>query len=331
MTIACIAEHVLKKVILYVVIAQTFSNSADHEIYQNHHYCQVCYDALFFICDNCGNVFHTVDATIRRDRTLCPHCVVNNKTWDIHRLPLPRGEFRFGIELETSDCPYSETLEGKTCFGCKRDGSIDGMEFVSPPLSGKLGFDKINEFLKLAADNDFEVDKKCGFHLHLNMDGLAMSDLQKIIYAYYLSEETWRLFISEDRRNNNYCKKIAWKIENIFNCETHSEFFNFLSNINDNVGRYCWFNILAYYEHHTFEIRSHEGTLDQAAIENWIKLHIAFCQWSMTHTFEQIEKTMTHINLNKVRCIIQDDSLVTYYANKVGLGVVSENTELQAA
>ena len=305
-------------------------------IYGDDNYCEDCYANNFTTCDECGENCPNADIIDIRGRDLCPACAPDTHTFCFRKIPLPRGEFRYGIELETSSCPGCGELDGKTCFGCKSDASIEGMEFISPPLAGQVGTDAINKFLDLAEEREFTVketnpDRACGYHLHLNMDGRSLVEMQKIAYAYYLSEDTWRLFIREDRKDNHYCQRISWKIEDMLNCETHTELLNFI-NCNDalqTTGRYCWFNVVSYAKHKTFEIRSHEGTLDGEAIHNWIKLHITFCQWAIDHSFYEIEEKLSHINLDKIRDIIQDDSLVAYYANKVGLGVAIVETENQ--
>ena len=102
--------------------------------------------------------------------------------WEFRVFP-PVGNFveigsrrRFGVELETSKCPDHEDIRDDTCFGCKEDGSIDGKEFISPPLSSDRGLEAIRHFCEVA--QKFEVDKKCGFHLHLDMTGESVESVK---------------------------------------------------------------------------------------------------------------------------------------------------------
>ena len=248
-------------------------------------YCPDCYHEHFFHCSDCGNEFPQDDCSTNSDGDeFCPDCYHGDEDcdgWDsgyfrpIGTYTELRSVRKFGVELETSSCDDYQDIQGETVFGCKEDGSITGKEFISPILYGDEGLDAIRAFCKLA--RGFDVDKNCGFHVHINVRDLTVSQLKAVAYAYHKTAEAWNSFVPSSRRTNYYCKRHSWKPENLARIETEEEWSNFISDSDDGAGdRYHWVNLASYRRHRTVEIRVHSATLAPDKICNWVKAHTRF-------------------------------------------------------
>jgi hypothetical protein len=189
--------------------------------------------------------------------------------------------------LETSSCPDHETIKDDTCFGCKEDGSITGKEFISPPLSSDKGLAAIRQFCRLANNAAWQVDKCCGFHLHIDVTGQTVESVKRVALAYLLTEQVWHSFVPDSRRDNQYCKSIAWDWERL---TTVDNGFYDLAELSD---RYHWLNLCSLIRHHTIEIRLHSSTLDAEKVCNWAKAHTRFVDWALSVTAERVHRVLS--------------------------------------
>ena len=56
----------------------------------------------------------------------------------------------------------------------------------------------------------FDVDDKCGFHLHIDARNLDVTTLKRVALAYIRMESVWQSFVPDSRRDNHYCGRIRW-------------------------------------------------------------------------------------------------------------------------
>ena len=288
-------------------------------------YCEDCYNDQYCTCCACETEISRDEAFNNNNGCYCESCYNDgpNAEWDFGRFyPTNptyvriRSTVKFGIELETSECPDHNSIEGCTVFGCKPDGSISGQEFVSPPLWGDEGLDKVSEFCALANNNGFKVDNSCGYHLHLNASDLTVAQLKAVAYAYLKTYDVWSSFVRPTRRTNHYCRQITdWNRHD-------------LNRINDQIGwnqfvseqdRYVWFNVSSYRVHKTFEIRLHTSTLNKNKVCNWIMAHARFVDYVKNMSFAQIDRKFAGDIKAKFRALsgIWDDTeLSDYYAGR---------------
>jgi hypothetical protein len=217
--------------------------------------------------------------------------------------------------LETSECERYQELQGETYFGAKDDASITGKEFISPILSSDKGLEAIREFCRMA--RRFEVDEKCGFHLHVDLGKEDISGLRRVALAYRLTEKLWAKFVPESRRGNHYCQPLAYAPSRLGRVETREDWDNFLCDCGD---RYKWANWQAYYAHRTVEIRLHTSTLDPEKICNWVKAHLRFVDWAIAHDETEIRESLTHYELDAqfgaLAEIWADPALADFYARR---------------
>jgi len=267
-------------------------------------YCESCYSELYVSCEECGCEVDRDSAFCANDCCYCEGCYPGEGSqgngWDYGKFRAGafykeiRSQRKFGVELETFKCEGYHGLEGETCFDARADGSIKGMEFTSPVLSSDEGLNAIRKFCKLANNQDFEVDKDCGFHAHFDVKELSSEEKQSVAYAYLLTYDVWAAFVNSSRRDNHYCKKVQWGRNDLetltndyawrkFSCETD---------------RYVWCNLNAHYKHGTFEIRLHTATLDEEKVCNWVKAHTRFIDWAASKSLDEINEIFGHYEIS---------------------------------
>jgi hypothetical protein len=297
---------------------ETESQDSSHNV-NGDTYCDSCYCDRFFYCEGCNEDCSTDDY---HSDGYCDACYNenNNNEYDARRFNPIDNTFErtgsgrtFGVELETSSCDGHYSFEGDYHFGACEDGSIDGMEFVSAVLRGDKGLDAIHEFCDAANNAGFEVDNKCGFHLHIGVDDLTDQQRRNVAAAYRLTYSVWSAFVSRERRANSYCGKSEWGIDDVLNCD---DFYDFC----DAADRYQWFNLAAYTEHRTFEIRLHSATLNGNKVANWVVAHVRFidavANMSLADIRAAFEGKSTRQQFAALARLWNCESLAAFYAKR---------------
>jgi hypothetical protein len=177
------------------------------------------------------------------------------------------SERKYGLELETSYCPNFRALQMSSDWGCKVDGSVQGMEFVSPILHGNKGLTRIRKFLQKADDYKFEVNRNCGYHLHLDCRKVKHSKLGALAIAYELMYPVYTKLVKPSREGNHYCVK-RFDINDILR--------GGMPYIKVTARHGDWVSWSALHRHNSVEIRLHHGTLNPDTVINWIRIHTRF-------------------------------------------------------
>lgn len=237
-------------------------------------------------CDDCGS--RTPQDELQydeyREGEYCPDCQRSDSEWDSGRFTIPRDDagyaairsrITFGVELETSKCPDHTELRGATPFGCKPDGSISGMEFVSPILAGDAGLREIRRFCDMADDSGFAVDASCGFHAHFGIGHLSLEQRKALALAYHLTYHVWKTFVSPNRQGNRFCAPHNYSAASVDEIGDDYQWESFCRR-NGRDNSYYWANWGAWNDHRTVEIRLHTATLCGNKICNWVVAHARF-------------------------------------------------------
>lgn len=237
-------------------------------------YCVSCYDDNFTQCEECETYVRTCDI----EDGYCEGCGSRDR-WD------DRGFFvenptttelkscrKFGIEIETSACPGHVGIRSDTVFGCKPDGSVDGMEFVSPILYGDEGLAEVRKICDHARRLNWEIDSSCGLHLHVDLTEESEENCFKLAYAYMHTYNFWTSFVSDARKRNYYCAKHTYTDADLISHGSFRDWCHFASH----GSRYDWCNWYAWLMHKTVELRHHTATLNGNKICNWVKAHTRF-------------------------------------------------------
>ncbi|GMU26240.1 MAG: hypothetical protein AMXMBFR16_11450 [Candidatus Uhrbacteria bacterium] len=209
-------------------------------------------------------------------RYICNECYHRYHYWDVTPCPVNIATYnkigskrKYGVEIETSRCDNYQRLAGKTIFGAKRDGSIDGIEFVSPILYGDEGLNYVTELCDYGRDNDWTANNSCGLHIHIDVRNESDDELKNIAAAYAKTYDVWKKFVASRRVHCNWCNPHRWTLSDL---DGYHDFLSF----SYDQDRYYWFNVAAYSRHKTFEVRFMEGTVDDEKINNWIIAHTRF-------------------------------------------------------
>jgi hypothetical protein len=219
---------------------------------------------------------------------------------------------RFGVELETSECDGYEDIQDSTSWACKRDCSIDGMEFISPVLWGDQGLLAVKSFCRLAGD--WTTNRTCGYHLHLDMTGELWRNLQSIAYAYLRTYRIWTRLVNERRADNPMCGEPAYASHDIHNILSFDDWHYFVGTRD----RFEFVNWRAWFVHKTLEVRLHEGTLNPTTIINWIKMHSRFVDTVRLLDLSDIDDAFggNHYNQWKAMTDIVGSELSDFYRGR---------------
>lgn len=291
-------------------------------------YCGDCFDKEFTTCDGCECVIRRDDSysDSSGDGCYCGDCVPSDEDEEGPDVAGRRYYFNdddtfvrtgslrtFGVELETHECDGYADDVGATYFSAKHDGSIEGKEFVSRILRGDRGLDAIADFCDITSG--WVVNNSCGYHAHIGVGDLDAQALAAVAVAYKLTERVWQSFVPSNRRQNSYCKAIQWQVESVPRTSRES-FQQWLQSI----GRYCWFNVAAYTEHTTFEIRLHTATLDANKVNNWVCAHIRFIDSVAKMTVGELTRKLSGLSDDALFSFVatcwSDDKLTTYYKGR---------------
>ena len=281
--------------------------------------CDEARDDECYRCNSCGEyILCEDDRHIGDDDEIyCSHCLNNDEDSDDH------GDFyeelegdyslvdktnsntfnecltklTYGLELETShideDTNYTFSRIG--------DGSINGMEYVSPILNGDKGFMAIETFLSKV---DADVDSDCGYHLHIGFnhiesDSKKQTALIRSLYLYKNLEKYFFEIVKEGRAHNSYCISLSnapFKDATTYT-ELDEHYESHGSDRDDkwHNWRYYWTNFHSFWFRETLEIRLHHGTLNYHEITNWVNLHGKLIEWCSEVTFAEFRETINAV------------------------------------
>jgi len=217
----------------------------------------------YYLCDSCKNRYNCVpyDAPI----------------YDTRFAKIGSRRF-FGLELETSRSENYKTIMKDSDWGYQPDGSISGMEFVSPPMQGNNGYRSIQRFTRLAREHDFRVNRACGFHLHIDVSELSEELLNNMSLAYQLTYPAWKSLVSRNRHTNRYCYYRPMTKDNL-------KSYYFMDSGRD---KFFWSSMSNIHHYGTVEIRLHQGTLNFSKIINWVRAHLRFVDWTISKSTSEI-------------------------------------------
>jgi hypothetical protein len=253
---------------------------------------------------------------------LCPRCVTNaewnNSGFYVEQPTLDdiKSPRKFGVEIETHRCDDHINVRGDTVFGCKRDGSIDGMEFVSPVLYGDEGLDEVRKICGHARRLNWRINSSCGIHLHLDLSDESNDSCFKVALAYGATYDFWTSFISNARKRNYYCAPTKYTPADIVGKDDFHDWAHWASQ----GDRYWWCNWYAYTKQKTVEIRHHAASLNPTKLCNWIKAHTRFIDGAIASSRSDIIRGLEGRNrFDQFELIAQwwdDEELEEFYRGR---------------
>lgn len=196
---------------------------------------------------------------------------------------LPRGQSRNDLERELSLVGIHvrvEALNHTTGSNWKitTDGSLgdynQGIELVSPALSGEEGFAQLRKVCQVLTALRAKVTRRCGFHVHVGARNRNVGFFKNLVKLYSRFEPVIDSVMAPSRRGyaNSFCAPVRVS-EQIWNSATTIE------QVARSIGqttrrdstRYKKLNLNAYWQHGTVEFRQHQGTVEVLKIENWVR------------------------------------------------------------
>lgn len=215
------------------------------------------------------------------------------------RLNLPR--LTYGIELETH-CGGIRGPLGD--FKRKRDGSIEGWEYVSPILRGRAGLRRVKNFMRRG--RGIVVNRSCGYHLHIGMDTLNDKQRYRVYAAYLGATARWKAKVTPSRQNNTFANNVDINdrlVQVAASLRMGREYVTFV----DYFNRYEWVNPSAIYRHGTIENRLHQGTWNFRKVARWVGLNLHFVR--LASQSRQLGSLLTtRLPIDRISRIIQEST-----------------------
>lgn len=167
-------------------------------------------------------------------------------------------------------------------------GYRETMEIVSPPLSGQNGLEQLERVLETIAPYT-AVNRSCGLHCHIDLDGISVAELRKISAAWLTKEWAVNTLIPEHRRyqNNNYCHdngypqqlaEFNWNRaqQSAIGRVAHLRKISAITNEMAGETRRRKLNLKS--KHNTVEFRYGAGSVDVKEVINYVKFCLGFVE-----------------------------------------------------
>lgn len=101
-------------------------------------------------------------------------------------------------------------------WGLSIDSSVPpiegGVELISPPLPMPLFIEKAEEIMDYISTNG-STDHKCGFHVHLSIDGINLEDELDVVKLFLFHDENKVYQAFKERKGSRYALSVKQKIE----------------------------------------------------------------------------------------------------------------------
>jgi hypothetical protein len=162
-----------------------------------------------------------------------------------------------------------------------------GLELVSPILRGVAGLELASKALKALFEAGARVNKTCGIHVHVGMDGLNGDKLIKVIDLYTANQGAIDTILASSRHSNSYCYKyqgmniqgqdIVRLLSALKDADTEEK-TRIVRSQTATAPRYRVINLVAYSKYGTFEFRQHQGTLNGEKLTSWIIFILALIE-----------------------------------------------------
>jgi len=214
---------------------------------------------------------------------------------DMPKTVRERHTFTFGVEIEClmSHAAFANTessrkiqyfyqsynhIDNDRYYKFVSDGSIRGnnpIECVSPVLTGKKGFESLENCCKALNEAGAQVNVSTGLHVHIGAQNLTDEAYINVFVNYQRLERVIDSFMANSRRGNGcrWCHSLIGR--NLGLCRTKDTLLYALNN-----DRYFKVNPCSYERHKTIEFRQHQGSTDFVKISNWVNFCAKLVAWS---------------------------------------------------
>jgi biotin operon repressor len=259
---------------------------------------------IFAFCLRCFNRSNKLKTLLTNLVVLIELLSTKTKEQKMPNFPTIHSDRAFGVEIEcfgiTIDraCQVIQSAgidvsfegynhQNRTWWKIVTDSSVpNGFEVVSPILSGNQGLDDVRKVAQALRAAGAKVDKRCGFHVHVDARTLTGADILNVIRRYAMHEAEIDSFMPASRRGNNnrYCRTMTDVVRGVQNVAQSTSARTIAERVYE---RYYKLNVAAFVRHGTIEFRQHSGTIDFRKMANWICFCVQFIEDSRTLTISQ--------------------------------------------
>lgn len=175
--------------------------------------------------------------------------------------------------------PSKETF----VLGIKNDTSIkslkptemfdEGLELVTSPFFfNEKTAEQIKKLFKILKESGAEVNKTCGFHVHLGLQELRSQIIQTIVERFNRYHKEFYKIVDEERKESLYCSPLTIEEEQIVREAPDPSRIT----INPRLNRYHSINPMSFRQHGTIEFRLFHATLDEDEVVAWLSFLAGF-------------------------------------------------------
>lgn len=165
----------------------------------------------------------------------------------------------------------------------KPDGSLTpygkALELVAPTLPGnEASFEQVRKVVEWMSAQGFDVNRSCGFHVHINTKDLTVAEQAAVSYRYHLNRDAINAVLPPSRHSGSYCAALGSR-----------EVSKVRSALVDHNATTIWSHderrVAVNLEHATkgmsgrrIEFRQHSGTLNYGKIFGWYRMLCDFIE-----------------------------------------------------
>lgn len=185
------------------------------------------------------------------------------------------------FEFEGTGHRWMEVLESpdfrhlKKWYSPHQDGSLRGVDAVelvfTKPLHAPHAKNAVDAVLSSASSHRWQVNRRTGFHVHLNVGNLTEEQFSNLLKMYALYEAAIFTAVGDGRSGSIFC--IPW-FRDVQLTQLLADVIKGGSSYqySRNFGKYSALNVKPISSFGSVEFRHMRNTLDKERIQNWMNL-----------------------------------------------------------
>lgn len=180
-----------------------------------------------------------------------------------------------GVDSNSEGYNHRTSSNWKVITDASVGSYADGIEIVSPILTGEEGLRQLALVLEALNEYGCKVDRQCGIHVHWGIADLTLNSVKNVCAMYSKYEAQIDRLMPRSRRanNNQYCRSMNNNgVTSTMAAIKASDSMEALKSAVNQGTRYRKLNLESFWRYSTMEFRQHAGSLDFAKIRAWVFL-----------------------------------------------------------
>lgn len=253
-----------------------------------------------------------------------------------------KPQYKYGIELECfmpkgKYVEFTNKVRTEIDYIVSSDPSIvlpNYNDYSKMEIKGKEGLthakaeSSIKKLTALMKQYNVQVNKSCGYHLHMsNGSFLDKKKLQRIVKLWLACEDVFFATQPKPRQRNTYCmSRLRDQVEEKSSWRLRDEKQDLMRKLTGST-RYYALNLQSLYKqtkNKTIEARLHTGTTDYNDVMNWIDLMTAFYNYALSTQYSpQFVTALFHkkLTMRKVYLVMRtlgvSQEVKDFYVRKI--------------